>query len=722
MLDQMTAEISSGSNGNSKRKRGSDWVRKRVSQACDQCRKKKLKCDGLHPTCSTCVILGRACLYEDAVKKRGLPEGYVRGLETLLGLLQSDVTRIGDVSTLFSSAMKDEAAKLELIQIWNGEGVYEETRAEKWRSSKLCKALEFLLPALDAGDGKGPESKRLRMEPHSVDHGGLGALQNSEPCLPPPEAAEGLFNLYFKYTHSWFPVVGKDELLASYYRTLALAETSLGNGENAVLWAVLAYAEWHRDASNGDATIACMQLSSKAGSYYNKARILIPDERSDLDIGHVQALLVLALIKMGMGKPRASWMLVNQAITNAIDLGVTDVSCSTLNGSAERSKRVFLGCFHLDTLLAACLGRPPRFRKEDALSISPLNENGMEEWGYLDVGPRRVGEQAVPSHSISIFNRLIRLICILDDLPHDFCPARLKGNLYEDINTAFQQWKISLPSFCSVSKTPSNMHLPPHQLNLHLTFLVCKLVYQRRYGISTQALWREVKELCQLVESLENPSALESNIYLPIFSLIIGLALEDSSTHQREWAASCTHTAASSCRNENVVKSGTIVAGVRISRMGPDLPKDFGNVATTLSKSANGLHAIIDMIAQSSEDMTIENGSLLSETAAALPSSGIVASTKTTLNWQAENIGCNVNDGGLFPGFLPFQVNQIQPGREERTVLDAPLSDLPIPDLTEREIEEMALQNIDFTDDYFFELSNLDQLCVAHHHFSKLKC
>lgn len=707
MSDQMTTEISNGSNGNSKRKRGSDWVRKRVSQACDQCRKKKLKCDGLHPTCSTCVSLGRTCLYEDAVKKRGLPEGYVRGLETLLGLLQSDATRIGDISTLFDNAMKNEAAKLDLIQKWNGDVIPEETRAEKWRSSKLCKCLEFLLPALDAGDGRGPDSKKLRVEPHSVDHGRRpGALYNSEVCLPPREAAETLFNLYFTYTHSWFPIVGKDELLASYYRAQALAENSLGNGESAVLWAVLAYAECQRDITNGNTTMTYMQLFSKASSYYNKARSLIPVEESGLDIRHVQALLVLALIKLGMGNFRASWILVNEAITNAIDLGVTEVSNSTLNGSAEMYKRVFLGCFYLDTLLAVCLGRPPRFRKEVMLSVGPLNEIGMEEWAHLDFGARRVGEQAVPSRSISIFNRLIQLTCILNNFSHDCSPAKFEGAIYEDMEAVFQEWKTSLPSYCAVNKTLSNMQLLPHQLNLELNLLVCKLAYRRKYGISTEAVWTEVKALCQLVESPENPSAFKPNFYPPTFKLIIKLALEDPSTHQQGWAADHMHTTASSCANGN----STFVAGVQTPSMGVELSADFDNMTTTFNDSSNGLHAIINAIAQSSKDMTTASGRLLPETTAEPPPNDILTSTSTTCDWQIENKGCNIPNGWPFPGPLTSPTTQIQPDHEEGTDVGAPLSSLPISDLMGRAVEGMVRQNMDFADDYFFELSNLDQL------------
>jgi hypothetical protein len=44
--------------------------------------------------CSTCTSNGRACSYDVNVKKRGLPEGYVRGLEKLWGLAIRDVEAV----------------------------------------------------------------------------------------------------------------------------------------------------------------------------------------------------------------------------------------------------------------------------------------------------------------------------------------------------------------------------------------------------------------------------------------------------------------------------------------------------------------------------------------------------------------------------------------------------------------------------------------------------
>jgi len=86
-----------GGTGISTPKKSKQGPRKRVSQACDRCRSRKDKCDGKRPRCSTCTTNGRECSYDANVKKRGLPEGYVRGMEKLWGLAIREVSADGEM-------------------------------------------------------------------------------------------------------------------------------------------------------------------------------------------------------------------------------------------------------------------------------------------------------------------------------------------------------------------------------------------------------------------------------------------------------------------------------------------------------------------------------------------------------------------------------------------------------------------------------------------------
>lgn len=46
-------------------------------QACDMCRKKKIKCDGKMPKCSHCINYKTECIFTQVEKKRNPPKGLV---------------------------------------------------------------------------------------------------------------------------------------------------------------------------------------------------------------------------------------------------------------------------------------------------------------------------------------------------------------------------------------------------------------------------------------------------------------------------------------------------------------------------------------------------------------------------------------------------------------------------------------------------------------------
>ncbi|GAN04092.1 hypothetical protein MAM1_0054d03551 [Mucor ambiguus] len=63
--------------------------RVKVTLACTICRKKKVKCDGIQPTCSRCQSIGICCQYSDPPKKRGPPKGYVEVIENRAHRIES---------------------------------------------------------------------------------------------------------------------------------------------------------------------------------------------------------------------------------------------------------------------------------------------------------------------------------------------------------------------------------------------------------------------------------------------------------------------------------------------------------------------------------------------------------------------------------------------------------------------------------------------------------
>jgi Fungal Zn(2)-Cys(6) binuclear cluster domain len=60
--------------------------------ACVVCRKRKLRCDGIKPSCGTCSRLGHNCAYDEIRRKSGPKRGYVKQLEARLAQVETLLT------------------------------------------------------------------------------------------------------------------------------------------------------------------------------------------------------------------------------------------------------------------------------------------------------------------------------------------------------------------------------------------------------------------------------------------------------------------------------------------------------------------------------------------------------------------------------------------------------------------------------------------------------
>lgn len=69
----------------------------RIAQACDRCRSKKIRCDGVRPTCSQCANVGFECKTSDKLSRRAFPRGYTESLEERVRGLELEVRELKDL-------------------------------------------------------------------------------------------------------------------------------------------------------------------------------------------------------------------------------------------------------------------------------------------------------------------------------------------------------------------------------------------------------------------------------------------------------------------------------------------------------------------------------------------------------------------------------------------------------------------------------------------------
>ncbi|KAI9050527.1 hypothetical protein LZ554_005688 [Drepanopeziza brunnea f. sp. 'monogermtubi'] len=544
-----------GIDGGELQKKSKGGPRKRVSQACDRCRSRKDKCDGKKPTCSTCTANGRECSYDANVKKRGLPEGYVRGLEKLWGLAIRDVDEVED--NMLSALSGNEESVESPLSIWNDE-TNSESLVELWRKSTISRELERLLSSQEPSEIKrkrtNTETKDLaekggtqqpsinvaqpskeadistsswsdrtqdvralsdfQTPPSAVDNVSLlkepkeyesilspsvGHVSSGTPVaavdLPElPSETWHLLDVYFSYTHPWLPIIEKHDLLRTSYQysqNRSNNSGSSGSGDNAVLWAAIAYAKFqHRAINNIPRALGAVgEMVWTAERMYSHARALVPNEEVTLELGHVQALLILTLANLGMGHFSRAWLLVGQAVRAAIDLRLDRPPDPK---SRSRSRHVFLGCFALETLIAARLGRRPHLRSEDVEFVGLLEEDGLEEWDpwidCLTVRRRSSGNLRTPASILSTFNRLIQVLKILNEascLPVASNALQLNTTLLQKLHIWSQTQSPSLSFDPAARGSDHALSLLPHQYHLHnvyFTTLAMSQLLSHRHG------------------------------------------------------------------------------------------------------------------------------------------------------------------------------------------------------------------------------------------------
>ncbi|KAK8214464.1 fungal-specific transcription factor domain-containing protein [Phyllosticta capitalensis] len=537
--------------------------RQRVSRACDQCRAAREKCDGIQPICFTCASSNRNCSYTANPKKRGIQPGYIRTLELALAWTFSNNPKAED--SLVSFLNQADGRSLLLGKDSDSSNKLH----RKWRRSNFCKNIDKVLsgselaPEADrplspaspeddkpddddfAADASVASPNGTSNFPAPLKNVGDGASQLGSPSkyppfeirssfLPPsparlrlPSNLWRLFDVYFAYTHSWFPIAEKHDILKISYSYpedgLELSPKGLGTGDHAELWAILAIASVQESAasSNNSQMEPTDNSLLQPNDIYNAARDLIPTEQGAHEIGHVKALLLLALVNIGADRSRAAWLQIGYAIRIAMLLGLHNSTQRTDNfpfteERNPREKHVFLACFALDTIISAHLGREPILKREHVTRVGLLAEDGLEEWhpwvGCPDFKPSTSNPAQYnrsPVHTISTFNNIVRILTVINDV--------LRGSL--DGHAAsmhLQQWISSIPP--SLKAVYSSQQLPaptPTLFGLRLIYLLASMAFAVPTAVPVEAV---VETLLRYANAFGTPAM------LPIFSPMISLA------------------------------------------------------------------------------------------------------------------------------------------------------------------------------------------------------
>ena len=267
---------------------------------------------------------------------------------------------------------------------------------------------------------------------------------------------------------------------------LVLSHDMLDSGHHAEMWSIFAVG-CIQDFSKigGDQDDQCLLTSRRL---YAISRSLIPDEIGNFDLGHIKALLNLAIFNIKRSFLKAAWILVGSASRIFLTLH------EDLSVASPRRKNILASCFLLDNFLALYFQQRPYFSRSDLAWASKIEEDGMEEWqpwaGDLDSGV--MAQSKLPTLALSSFNNLLELVDILVSTTQQ---STARNFLHEMIGR-LEIWKSSLPPKLDYIRSDrASTPLTPPAMLLQLTYLTTA------YTLVPSQAW--LQRILDLLESLK---------------------------------------------------------------------------------------------------------------------------------------------------------------------------------------------------------------------------
>ncbi|KAJ9048800.1 hypothetical protein DSO57_1031281 [Entomophthora muscae] len=342
--------------------------RHKLTQACDLCRSKRIKCDGKYPRCTPCNSKEASCTYNQTNRRRGPKSQLISDLEKRLIELETALSLQNSEST----DLVPFNASLE-----NNSNVTSKSCSEP-PTVRKSQVLSEVSPPREMGSELSHFSDTMSSRGFQVE---LPASQPPDYTLPDEDVISELIQLFFSITHPTIRFVHKPTLasrLDSDNKPYLLL-----NG----IFALSARFSKHPKVAtpgrpqylNGD--IFAQRLLSH----------LSPALLSQPTLDTVQALILLGLHEYGMMMGFSSWSYIGIAIRLAQQLGLHMIDSyhnkdtfAHRPGSedwlmTECKRRTWWGCFVADRFASSLVGRSVYIDLRDCLVQLP---SGDAQWDH----------------------------------------------------------------------------------------------------------------------------------------------------------------------------------------------------------------------------------------------------------------------------------------------------------------------------------------------------
>ncbi|KAI9055570.1 hypothetical protein LZ554_000516 [Drepanopeziza brunnea f. sp. 'monogermtubi'] len=437
----------------------------RIAQACDRCRSKKIRCDGIRPCCSQCANVGFECKTSDKLSRRAFPRGYTESLEERVRVLEGEVRELKDLldekdekidmlSRMHSNRRSSVSGwpafeRRDFVAMPPKDGVF---RVQE--SPLLPEAGHTDSYFMGASSGRAfVDAFKRRVQESGKSLAGLNTetflnvekestmtasptTGSKTPNAPPRMFSDRCVNVYFQEWAPLFPVLHKPTFLRLYEEYMSNPEQVTDPHKLAQLHLVLCIAGISSDVPDEENIALCE----------NKWRESLESILMDSTLVTLQCLILALMCCISKADYTRLQHYKGIAIGLSHRLGLHQSQKRFSFGALtiESRKRVFWTLYTVDCFSAASLGLPKMFKEEDIHAEYPTDTDDeyVTEKGFQPTLP---GEPTKISSALALF----RVSRILSKVLDQNYPAAANHDLslqsLASLEGELTQWFDQLP-------------------------------------------------------------------------------------------------------------------------------------------------------------------------------------------------------------------------------------------------------------------------------------
>ncbi|PIB01549.1 Transcriptional activator protein acu-15 [Cercospora beticola] len=516
----------------------------RIAQACDRCRSKKIRCDGIRPCCSQCANVGFECKTSDKLSRRAFPRGYTESLEERVRGLEQEVRELKDLldekdekidmlSRLHSQsshqlqlpspqrpqsatteatpvAKIDSPPKDDIFQVQQSPYLLDDERSDSYfagTSSGRTFIEAFKHRVQETGRSTHDIDVSLLLAssvPKTSDVNSPASTVSFK--APARMVSDQMINIFFQEWAPLFPVLHRPTFLTLYGRYVADPDDVTDKAEIAQLNLVFGIAA----LSTGT------RSSPDLDNFEAQWKAALDGIIQDNTMATLQALILAQLYCVQKGD-------LTRVLTYK---GLSTVLCARLGLhqsqkrfalgtlTCETRKKVFWTLYTIDSFTAVLLGLPKQLKDDDAHCEMPVDADDeyVTERGFQPTLP---GESTKVSSALALFQASRILSKVLEEVFPAKTSYELSLKKLSELSDELENWSAQLPQHLRLQfaqDKPSTGTISSRSPLLSLTYHYIRSLIQRpvigaslgaRSQSSMLTMASSCKHMIQIVQLLD---------------------------------------------------------------------------------------------------------------------------------------------------------------------------------------------------------------------------